>query len=96
MDFALQVIQMIFYIVGILFMVCFMFIGIWGFIVFLRMYKNQRVQNYLIDKLNKNISSLSTSSKEEVIDSLDIDLDDSIFDTDNLDSSSNIIKIENA
>ena len=96
MSVALQIIQMIFYIVGILFMLSFMFIGIWSFIIFLKMYKNQRINNYLLDKINKNISSLNLSNDESVLDSLDFDFDDSFLDNNNLDSTNNVIKMDNA
>ncbi|CUO75134.1 hypothetical protein H8S10_15880 [Clostridium sp. NSJ-49] len=96
MSVALQIIQMIFYIVGILFMLSFMFIGIWSFIIFLKMYKNQRINNYLLDKINKSISSLNLSNDESVLDSLDFDFDDSFLDNNNLDSTNNVIKMDNA
>ncbi|SCK00927.1 Uncharacterised protein [uncultured Clostridium sp.] len=96
MSVALQIIQMIFYIVGILFMLSFMFIGIWSFIIFLKIYKNQRVNNYLLDKINKSISSLNLNNNESVIDSLDFDFDDSFLDNNNLDSTNNVIKMDNA
>lgn len=96
MSVALQIIQMIFYIVGILFMLSFMFIGIWSFIIFLKIYKNQRVNNYLLDKINKSISSLNLNNNESVVDSLDFDLDDSFLDNNNLDSTNNVIKMDNA
>ena len=96
MSVALQIIQMIFYIVGILFMLSFMFIGIWSFIIFLKMYKNQRINNYLLDKINKSISSLNLSNDESVLDSFDFDFDDSFLDNNNLDSTNNVIKMDNA
>ena len=96
MSVALQIIQLIFYIVGILFMLSFMFIGIWSFIIFLKMYKNQRINNYLLDKINKSISSLNLSNDESVLDSLDFDFDDSFLDNNNLDSTNNVIKMDNA
>ena len=96
MSVALQIIQMIFYIVGILFMLSFMFIGIWAFIIFLKIYKNQRVNNYLLDKINKSISSLNLNNNESVVDSLDFDFDDSFLDNNNLDSTNNVIKMDNA
>lgn len=96
MSVALQIIQMIFYIVGILFMLSFMFIGIWSFIIFLKMYKNQRINNYLLDKINKSISSLNLSNDESVLDSLYFDFDDSFLDNNNLDSTNNVIKMDNA
>lgn len=96
MSVALQIIQMIFYIVGILFMLSFMFIGIWSFIIFLKIYKNQRVNNYLLDKINKSISSLNLNNNESVVDSLDFDFGDSFLDNNNLDSTNNVIKMDNA
>lgn len=93
MSVALQIIQMIFYIVGIIFMLSFMFIGIWGFIIFLKIYKNQRINNYLLDKINKSISSLNLNNGENVLDSLDFE--DSFLDNNNLDSENNIIKMDN-
>ena len=96
MSVALQIIQMIFYIVGILFMLSFMFIGIWSFIIFLKIYKNQRVNNYLLDKINKSISSLNLNNNESVVDSLDFNFDDSFLDNNNLDSTNNVIKMDNA
>lgn len=95
MSIALQIIQMIFYIVGILFMLSFMFISIWSFIIFLKMYKNQRINNYLLDKINKSISSLNFNNKESVVDSLDLDFHDSFLDNDNLDSANNVITMDN-
>lgn len=58
MTTALQVVQIIFQSVAIIFMICFMFIGIWSFIAFLKVAKNQRIQTYLLEKINKSISSL--------------------------------------
>ena len=43
MTTALQVVQIIFQSVAIIFMICFMFIGIWSFIAFLKMAKNQNL-----------------------------------------------------
>lgn len=58
MTTALQVVQIIFQSVAIIFMICFMFIGIWSFIAFLKIAKNQRIQTFLLEKINKSISSL--------------------------------------
>lgn len=77
-------------------MLSFMFIGIWSFIIFLKIYKNQRVNNYLLDKINKSISSLNLNNNESVVDSLDFDFDDSFLDNNNLDSTNNVIKMDNA
>ena len=65
MTTAMQVVQIIFQSVAVIFMICFMFIGIWSFIVFLKMAKNQRIQTYLLEKINKSISSLEKTHKDE-------------------------------
>ena len=77
-------------------MLSFMFIGIWSFIIFLKIYKNQRINNYLLDKINKSISSLKLNTDGNVVDSLDLNFDDSFFDNNNLDSTNNVIKMDNA
>ena len=64
MSVALQVVQIIFQSVAIIFMICFMFIGIWSFIIFIKMFKNQRIQNFLLEKINTSISSLEKSYKK--------------------------------
>ena len=72
MTTAMQVVQIIFQSVAIIFMICFMFIGIWSFIAFLKIAKNQRIQTFLLEKINKSISSLEkATSKDET--SLDTD-----------------------
>ena len=72
MTTALQVVQIIFQSVAIIFMICFMFIGIWSFIAFLKVAKNQRIQTYLLEKINKSISSLEKSTNRDTT-SLDTD-----------------------
>ena len=52
MTTAMQIVQIIFQSVAIIFMICFMFIGIWSFIAFLKMLKNQRIQTFLLEKIN--------------------------------------------
>ncbi|MDC4408376.1 hypothetical protein NQ665_18900, partial [Acinetobacter baumannii] len=34
-------------------------IGIWGFIIFNKMYKNQRIQNFLLDKVYQSLNHLA-------------------------------------
>lgn len=65
MTTAMQVVQIIFHSVAIIFMICFMFIGIWSFIVFLKMAKNQRIQTFLLEKINKSISSLEKTTHKD-------------------------------
>lgn len=72
MTTALQVVQIIFQSVAIIFMICFMFIGIWSFIAFLKMAKNQQIQTFLLEKINKSISSLEKSTNRDTT-SLDTD-----------------------
>ena len=72
MTTALLVVQIIFHSVAIIFMICFMFIGIWSFIAFLKMAKNQRLQTFLLEKINKSISSLEKSTIKDEL-SLDTD-----------------------
>lgn len=94
MSVALQVVQIIFQSVAIIFMICFMFIGIWSFIVFLKMFKNQRIQTFLLEKINTSISSLENSYKtaKRLNDDISVDTD---FNFDNfLDEDDNIIKFD--
>ena len=67
MTTALQVVQIIFQSVAIIFMICFMFIGIWSFIAFLKMAKNQMIQIFLLEKINKSISSLEKISNADEV-----------------------------
>ena len=94
MSVALQVVQIIFQSVAIIFMICFMFIGIWSFIIFIKMFKNQRIQNFLLEKINTSISSLEKSYKNTK--KLDNDISvDTDFNFDNfLDEDDNIIKFD--
>ena len=41
---------------GILFMVTFIFIGIWSFIILTKVYDQIKYKNYLIEKINHNLS----------------------------------------
>lgn len=46
-------------IIGLLFMVTLMFVGIWGFILANQAYSQLRYQNYLLEKLTQNIYMLT-------------------------------------
>lgn len=59
MSSVVQVMQIMFYGVATLFMICFMIIGIWAFVLYTKMFKNNRIQNYLLQKINDSISSLN-------------------------------------
>lgn len=85
MTTALQVVQIIFQSVAIIFMICFMFIGIWSFIAFLKMAKNQRIQTFLLEKINKSISSLEkVVTKDETPLDTDLLMEDLITDEDDI------------
>lgn len=90
MTTAMQIVQIIFQSVAIIFMICFMFIGIWSFIAFLKMLKNQRIQTYLLEKINKSISSLENSIKKiDMTSESDFLIEDSVIndDADNFDDN---------
>ena len=81
---AIDIVQIIFQSVAILFMLTFMLIGIWSFIIFIKIYKNQRINNFLLEKINHSILSLTSS---RTIDTYDIENDSSseqIIEDDNI------------
>lgn len=85
MTTALQVVQIIFQSVAIIFMICFMFIGIWSFIAFLKIAKNQRIQTFLLEKINKSISSLEkVVTKDETPLDTDLLMEDLITNEDDI------------
>ena len=85
MTTALQVVQIIFQSVAIIFMICFMFIGIWAFIAFLKMAKNQRIQTFLLEKINKSILSLEKIvTKDETPLDTDLLMEDLITNEDDI------------
>lgn len=92
MTITMQVIQIIFQSVAIIFMICFMFIGIWSFILFLKIAKNQRIQTYLLEKINRSISTLQKVSKNEPSSNSDFLIDDLIPNDDNIKKFDNNIE----
>lgn len=64
MTIALQVIQIVFQSVAILFMLTFMFIGIWSFIIFIKIFKNEKIKTSLLEKICDNIISLLQKSDQ--------------------------------
>ncbi|MBS6184169.1 MAG: hypothetical protein E7E64_02260 [Clostridium celatum] len=85
MTTALQVVQIIFQSVAIIFMICFMFIGIWSFIAFLKIAKNQRIQTFLLEKINKSILSLEKIvTKDETPLDTDLLMEDLITNEDDI------------
>lgn len=55
-------------VIAIIFMIVFMFIGIWLFIVALKAYKQLRYKNYILEKINQklDVSRKSVSNNEEI------------------------------
>lgn len=62
MDFALNVLQIIFYSIGSIFMVAFTIIGIWGFVLYIKNSKNIRLQNYILEKIYQSINIRNNNS----------------------------------
>ncbi|MBK5242078.1 hypothetical protein [Clostridium sp.] len=52
-------------IMAILTMLTFMFIGIWGFILLIKIYNQLRYKNYLMEKLIQNTSKLSVTHENK-------------------------------
>jgi hypothetical protein len=52
-------------IMAILTMLTFMFIGIWGFILLIKIYDQLRYKNYLMEKLIQSTSKLSLTHKNK-------------------------------
>ena len=94
---AVQVFQIIFYSIAIIFMGTLIFVSIWGFITFNKMYKNQRIQNLLLDKIYQSISQLNfkcTSPHKSTEDAFDVDdliNEDELFNNHSSDDESNDI-----
>lgn len=93
MDFAIQIFQIVFYSVAILFMLTFMFIGIWSFIIFNKIRKGFVVQNYILEKIYKVISHKSNTTKESSIDMAEF-LEDEVFSP--TEKADNIIQLDEA
>ena len=62
-------------IVGIICMIVFMFIGIWLFIVSLKAYNQFKYKNYILEKINQNLSKLSKNN-DDSIDDFDFEYDE--------------------
>lgn len=65
MELAVQIVQIVFYCIAILFMIILSIIFIWGFVIFNKMYKNQKVNNLLLDKINTSISKVSNLESDK-------------------------------
>lgn len=51
-------------VIGIIFMLTFMFIGIWLFIIALKTYNKFCYNNYILEKINENLSNLNLDKEE--------------------------------
>lgn len=51
-------------IIGILFMLTFMFIGIWLFIIALKTYNQLRYKNYILEKMSQKLDALYINKQE--------------------------------
>lgn len=51
-------------IIGILFMLTFMFIGIWLFIIALKAYNQLRYKNYILEKMSQKLDTLHLNKEE--------------------------------
>lgn len=80
MDLAVQILQIVFYSIGSLFMIIFSIIGIWSFIVFNKYYKTKKNENYLLEKIYNSINKLAYKNNN----SLNNNSDDSLIKTDDL------------
>ena len=60
MDFATNILQMIFYSIGSIFMIVFTIIGVWSFILYVKNSKSLRLQNYILEKIYQSINNRNT------------------------------------
>ena len=74
MDFATNILQIIFYSIGSIFMVAFTIIGIWSFILYIKNSKSIRLQNYILEKIYQSINTKNTFSSNSNKETFEIDL----------------------
>ena len=55
----------LFYILIVISLLTFCIISIWGFVLFNRFYNQIKYKNYLLEKLNQNISLLAKNKNDE-------------------------------
>ena len=84
MILAVQIFQIIFYSIAIIFMGTLILISIWGFITFNKLYKTQRVQNFLLDKIYQSIIKLDFKSAYTPEDTEDTKGTEDVFDVDEI------------
>lgn len=98
METAIQVLQIIFYSLASIFIVAFLVIGIWAFILYTKMFKNQRIQNYLLEKIYHAVSYSNYQTKNSIKQqpsSFDIDkeIDEEELFNDSSSNNDNIISL---
>lgn len=76
MSVAIQIFQIIFYSVAIIFMLTLTILSIWGFILYNKNSKNMRINNYILEKLYQSINKLVLKNIDMSNKELDSNLDD--------------------
>lgn len=87
-------------ILAILFMIVFIFIGIWLFIVALKAFRQLRYKNYILEKIYEKLSLIAENKydksdliDEEYMDLVNLDKDDTV-DIDLMDNISSFDKLD--
>lgn len=77
MLFVIQVLQIIFYFVGIIFMLTLTFLSIWGFVLYHKNSASFRINNYVLEKIYHSLNKViyKNNSLNENID-FDLESDD--------------------
>ena len=65
-------------IIAILAMLTFMFIGIWGFILLIKIFNQLRYKNYLMEKLTQNTYRLSLNHENREPPKDDVEIEDTL------------------
>lgn len=68
-------------IISIFSMLTFMFIGIWGFILLIKIFNQLRYKNYLMEKLIHNTSNLSLNHKNREYPKDNLEIQDTLNST---------------
>lgn len=82
-------------VVGIIFMLTFMFVGIWLFITALKSFQQLKYKNYILEKIYQKLdilakkSSITPSQREEIAKDYE-----NVFDLNNEDKLSNISQVK--
>ena len=69
-------------IIAILAMLTFMFIGIWGFILLIKIFNQLRYKNYLMEKLAQNTYRLTLTPENREYPKEDLEIQDTLKPTD--------------